>query len=86
MEQERIDKYLSWCSENKTIIEDFKKELKQIRINKKVSEMSDLITEMKEAIEWYMDNCRTISEGRTYDETFYNLGANLINQAEEILK
>lgn len=86
MEQERIDKYLSWCSENKTVIEDFQKELKQIKSNKKVLEMSDLITEMKEAIKWYMDNCKTINEGRSYDETFYNLGANLINQAEEILK
>lgn len=47
---------------------------------------TDLIIEMKEAIEWYMNNCRTINDGRSYDETFYNLGMNLISQAEEILR
>lgn len=52
----------------------------------KQGKYTDLIIEMKEAIEWYMDNCRTINEGRNYDETFYNLGMNLINQAEEILR
>lgn len=46
---------------------------------------TDLIIEMKEAIEWYMDNCSTIEKGRTYDEHFYNLGANLISRAEDLL-
>jgi len=48
-------------------------------------EYTNLITEMKEAIEWYMDNCRTINDGRSYDETFYNLGMNLISRAEDLL-
>lgn len=47
--------------------------------------LTDLIIEMKEAIEWYMDNCTTIEKGRSYDETFYNLGMNLRMRAEEIL-
>lgn len=80
-EQKRMDEYLKWCSKNKPALEEFKKELKK----KQCEPYTDLIIEMKEGIEWYMDNCRTINKGRSFDETFYNLGANLISRAEDLL-
>lgn len=49
-------------------------------------ELTDIIIEMREALLWYMDNCTTIEKSGSYDETFYNLGMNLIARSEDLLK
>lgn len=51
----------------------------------KQEELTDLIIEMKEAIEWYMDNTTVMNDSRSYHETFHDLGMNLRLIAEDIL-
>lgn len=46
---------------------------------------TDLIIEMKQAIEWYMDNTTVMNPARSYQETFHDLGMNLRMRAEDIL-
>lgn len=51
----------------------------------KQEQFTDLIIEMKEAIEWYMDNTTVMSPSKSYQETFHDLGMNLRMRAEDIL-
>jgi len=55
------------------------------KISRKKDLTKDLITEMKQAIEWYMDNTTVMNPSRSYQETFHDLGMNLRMRAEDIL-
>jgi len=55
------------------------------KISPKKDLTKDLIIEMKQAIEWYMDNTTVMNPSRSYQETFHDLGMNLRMRAEDIL-
>ena len=56
------------------------------QVSRKKDFKTELITEMKQAIEWYMDNTTVMNPSRSYQETFHDLGMNLRMRAEDILE
>lgn len=68
------------CSQNYPLTPE-----EAFQVSPKKDLTKELITEMKQAIEWYMGNTTVMNNCRSYHETFHDLGMNLRMRAEDIL-
>ena len=49
-------------------------------------EMLEMVKEINEALVWYHENCTPLQRTRNNDEIFFNLGMNLRQQSEKLIK